>query len=860
VDVSVAASQQDLPTGEVTFLFADIEQSTRAWEERPAAMASALVRHGATLRDAVVGHGGCVVKDTGDGAFAVFSRASDGVAAAVAAQAALAGASWSDLGALPTRMGLHTAEADPVDGDYHGAAVNRCARIMGAAHGGQILVSEATEERSLGQLPSRVSFVDLGSHRLRDLSDPIRLFQVLHPDLEAVFPPPRSLDAVMHNLPAELSSFVGRADELSRVAGLLDDSRLLTLTGAGGVGKTRLALQLAAHSVEGFADGVWLVDLSGVGDPDLVAAQLAADLGVGSTPGHPPIESAVRHLRDRRALVVFDNCEHLLDTVASVTTRVLRDCSAVKILATSREALGVPGETAWRVPPLRSGGNDGSEAVELFVRRAQEAEPTWQLTTEDRAAVKQVCERLDGVPLAIELAAVRVRMLAVSEIAARLDDRFVLLLEATVTWSYELLEPTRRRLFARLAVFAGSFTLDAAEQVGAVRPEERAEVLDLLTGLVDRSLVVRQRRRPPSRYRLLETMRAYARGRLAETDEVPVAYDRLLTWANEFARAAAPGLDGPDQREWLDRVADELDNIRAALTWSLNGGDSTVGLACAATLYRFWYSRSVREGRLWLDRLLDAADDPPPAILAKALYTDGSLSHLQGDDAHARPRLQQSLDINRARGNDRGVAWALHGLGMIEWGDREPEAVRARFAEALDLFRGHQDPIGVAFTLMFLTAWEATFGDRGLAIRHAEEFDGLVRPTRIPELVAHSAEFCGLAHAFAEPDAGRDELREALDLYREVNTPLCTAHCLQAVAWWAERQDRHEDAALLLGAMDRLRAEAGTPMPPYAQISAAGEQAFQTLGEHRYRKRMEQGGQLDLDAAVDAALGVLDRT
>ena len=870
----VSVEPRDLPAGEVTFLFSDIEGSTQAWEQHPGAMPVALARHQAVVRSTVVACGGTVVKDTGDGLFAVFRSARAAVLAAVGAQRGLRAVVWAQTGALRARMGLHTGEAEPEHSDYHGVPVNRCARIMGVAHGGQVLVSDAAYRRLALDPPPDVSFLDLGRHRLRDLSVAVQLLQVLHPELDAEFPPLRSLDVLPNNLPAVPSSLVGREQELTELAGLLGRTRLLTLTGAGGVGKTRLALQFAADQADAFTDGAWVVDLAGLGEPELVPQAVASALRVAEQPGRSWADSVVWFLRERQVLLLLDNCEHLLTATAWLTRQVLERCPGVKVLATSREALHTPGEVAWQVPSLPlPDGVAVSDAERLFLERAGEADPRYRPIGADRAAVAQICARLDGLPLAIELAAARVRVLSASEIADRLDDRFRLLtggartslprqrtLEAAVGWSYDLLDEPQRRLFERLSVFASGFTLTAAEQVCASDPIQAPDVLDLLTGLVERSLVVHEQPGPPSRYRLLETMRAYGRDRLLHNGELSSVRDAHLTWVNAFARTAQAHLDGPEQKRWLDAVATELDDVRAALSWSLAGGDTATGLACAATLYRYWYVRAVREGRMWLDRLLAKDGGASPKIFAKALYAAGELASDQGDYAAARSRHEHALKLYQELGRRRGEAWALHGLGIAEWGLGRTSVAGERLHAALQGFRELDDTVGVAFALQLVAVWQSMYGDPAAAVEYVEELEKLVRPTGIPQLVAHAAEFSAYAHwqTSGDPSLVRDGLREALTLYREIGSVLCTLHCLENIATWAA--DARPDAATrLLGAADALRAEAGTPMPPYEHLinDKTWDAARSALGEERFAAELDRGRKLDLSAAVDEALAVL---
>jgi predicted ATPase/class 3 adenylate cyclase len=866
---------QDLPAGEVTFLFSDIEKSTRAWEQHPSAMPAALARHQGIVRGAVAGFGGTVVKDTGDGLFAVFPSARAGVLAAVEAQRGLGSVEWGETGPLRARMGLHTADAEPERGDYHGVPVNRCARIMSVGHGGQILVSEPAYRRIALDLPSGISFLDLGLHRLRDLSVPVQLLQVLHPDLDVDFPPLKTLDVLPNNLPAFPSSLVGRTGELVELAELLGRTRLLTMTGAGGVGKTRLALQLAADEADRFHDGVWLVDLAGLSEPDLVPQAVASALQISDQPGRSWIDSVLWFLRERQTLIVFDNCEHLLGPVASLVERVLERCPGVKVVATSREALHTPGEVAWVVPSLGlPGGAEVSDAERLFLLRAAEADPHYQPTGADLDAVAQICRRLDGLPLAIELAAARVRVLSATEIAERLDDRFRLLtggvrtsmprqrtLEAAVAWSYDLLEEPQRRLFERLSVFAGGFTLAAAERVCAGDPIDAADVLDLLTTLVDRSLVVYDDPGPPSRYRLLETMRAYGRDRLMRSAELQSLRDSHLAWIGEMVHTAAASLEGPEQSRWLRLVSTELDNIRAALSWSLSGGDITNGLVIASSLYRYWYIRAVREGKHWLDRLLAEATDAPPKVLAKASYALGSLTEFSGDPEGACRRHEKALAIYRDLGRRHGEAWALHGLGVAEWGRVDVDLNKAHFEQALAIFRELEDPIGIAFTLQFLILWEVSYGDGHRAAEHLAEDERLVELIGMPLLLAHHAEFAALVAGKVAGDAemAADHLHTALESYRSIDSVFCAFHGLESVAYWAVLNGHPEATARLLGAVDKLRAESGTPPLPHEHLFYVESCAVarSVLGDDRYDEVRRSGSTLTLGAAIDEADAVL---
>ncbi len=579
----------ELPSGTVTFLFTDLEGSTRLWEQHPDAMRPALARHDAIVRDAIEGHKGFVVKTTGDGFHAAFATAHDAIDAAVAAQLAVGGEPWGVTGPLRVRMGLHTCEAELRDGDYYGSAVNRAARLESVAHGGQIVVSAATSElvRDTG-----VELVDLGEHRLRDLTVAERVFEIRAAGLLAGFPPLRSVDAFPGNLPRQLTSFVGRHDELAGVAKAIEEWRLVTLTGTGGVGKTRLAVQVAAEVLPRFGDGAWLCELAAAADGETMAQVAAAELGVSQRPAMS-LEASIRdYLRTKELLLVLDNCEHLLGPVSLFAENVLRECRGVRILATSREGLAVGGEHVWplRSLPLPDASGAGiatNDAVRLFVERAEAARASFGLDVSNERAVGEICRRLDGIPLAIELAAARVVSMSPLEISGLLDERFRLLtggrrsaverhqtLRATVDWSYSLLGEREREVFDRLGMFAGSFDARAAQAVVVGDGVEAWDVLDALAELVAKSMVVAEETaEDTTRYQMLETLRQYARERIDEQGDPDRWRRRHGEYSAAWAEEAGAGLVGPDELAWRSRESAELDNLRAAVTWALDRDD-----------------------------------------------------------------------------------------------------------------------------------------------------------------------------------------------------------------------------------------------------------------------------------------------
>jgi predicted ATPase/class 3 adenylate cyclase/DNA-binding CsgD family transcriptional regulator len=592
-----------LPVGTVTFLLTDVEASTRQWEAEPEAMAVAIARHYALLGDAITAHNGVrpVEQGEGDSVVGAFARASDALAAAVEAQRALRAEEWPDGAELAVRMAIHTGEAELRDeGNYFGPTVIRCARLRAIGAGGQVLVSGATADLVGDRLPPGASLADLGLHRLKDLGRPEHVFEVRHPEIPARDAPLRSLDNLPNNLPVQLTSFVGRASELAALRTLLDTTRLLSITGAGGCGKTRLAVQLAADVLDRYPGGTWLAELAMVTDPDRVAATIAGATGERELSGDL-VEAIAIRVGDRPTLIVVDNCEHVLDAVATFVDALLRRCESLTLIATSREPLGVPGETAWRVPSMPAPDAVHTEpvdslsqfdAVRLFLDRATKVRPNFTLTAENAPAVAQICHRLEGIPLAVELAAARVRGLTVEQVAAGLDDRFRLLtggartvlprqqtLQASVDWSYELLSERERAAFRRLAVFAGGFTLDAAEQVAAGGDIEPVEVLDLLLALVDKSMIDIDE--AGSRYRILESLRQYAAARLLDAGETTAARDAHLAWAS----ASVDPIDviADDARD-ANVHDEEIDNFRAAFEWAVVTGDGEAAINCLAPL------------------------------------------------------------------------------------------------------------------------------------------------------------------------------------------------------------------------------------------------------------------------------------
>ncbi len=700
-----------LPTGTVTLLLADVEGSTRLWETQPEQMTAAIARLNHVVSDVIAAHDGVrpVEQGEGDSFVAAFARASDAVAAAVELQRA-------PLAPIRLRIGVHTGEIQLRDeGNYAGPTINRTARLRDLGHGGQTLLSGTTESLVAERLPADTWLTDLGTHALRDLPRPERVVQLCHPDLVNEFPSLRVSKAVVsQHLPVQLTSFVGRDAELTQLRELLAQNRLVTVSGAGGAGKTRLAIQLAAQLTGEFGDGVWYVDLAPITDPDVVPIAVARALGLPDQPGRSTIDTLLQFVRDRQMLVVLDNCEHLLDASADLVVALLSAAPGLTLLATSREAIGVAGEVSWRVPSLSL----ADEAIELFTDRARHARPDFTLTDDNAATVGEICARLDGVPLAIELAAARVRALSLAEILDSLHDRFRLLtggartavrrqqtLRASVDWSHALLTEPERVLFRRLAVFLGGFDLDAAQAVAGGGDVQRFQVLDQLTLLVDKSLVVADDSGGRTRYRLLETVRQYALEKLGESGEA----DAVRARHRDHYTSMAALLDAPAGSDYEQRVEQaeiEIDNLRAAFGWSRENSDIELALALASALQPLWQARGrFQEGLAWFDAALaDLAAQHPEEVAvvrARALADRAVLATFAGA-AEGLDQAQQALVIARQLDEPALLARALTACGYIA-GFFDAEAARGYLAEALGLARALGDP----WRLSQILGWQA---------------------------------------------------------------------------------------------------------------------------------------------------------
>jgi predicted ATPase/class 3 adenylate cyclase len=916
------------PTGIVTCLFTDIEGSTQRWEREPARMAQAVARHDELLRRLVAAHGGHVVKSTGDGVYAIFADAAGSVGAVVDIQLALSDPGVTAGMPIAVRCGLHRGVAEQRDNDYFGSTINRAARVMGAAHGGQILVSQSVVDAVKGALPAAIAFRDLGSVRLKGFATAEHVYQVLDPRLRADFPALRALEATPNNLPFELTSFIGRTSELVQAGALLRKARLLTLVGMGGFGKTRLALRLGADALVEFPDGVWLVDLAPIRDPLLVLRETATVLGLREEAGTPLLATIANHVKSRTLLLILDNCEHLLGASADLAALLLRGAAGVRIVATSREALRVPGEQIYPVMPLPVPADDeaagtvaDSPAVRLFVDRAQQHKPAFELGERESPAVAEIVARLEGIPLAIELAAARVRSMSVNEINARLEDRYKLLtgggrcqlerqqtLRALVDWSYDLLREDEQILFGRLSVFAGGFDLAAIESICSADPLSPEAIADLVSSLVDKSLVMAGEGDERDRYRMLETIRQYARIRQMERGELDGTSARHCNHFFLMAKAASTGIQGPAQADWLRRLESEHDNLRSAIAYCLAGhGDPFVAGKMEVALQGFRTMRGyATEGRNNVRVLLSLPAIQESGIgSAHMLYVGGVLANELGDTTEAERMLEACLALRRSLGEKAdaaGTAGTVSTLAAVRLRRGDSDRARVGELEALAMFRRIGDPIGEAIALLHLAEIGAHRGDEAEALRFVADSLAIARRIGHQELESDCEKVLGeLALERPDLNAARHHFRRALEIceraqdrrgsaialsrlghvdlgcgetaaaQQRLDGALLTLRsfqgaetigCLEDHALLAHSTGDVERAVRLDAAAAEARERMSLPRSPRAAARWAGELASlrERLGDAAFAAVWDEGRRLSLDDAIRFATDQSART
>ena len=923
-------AQNHFPTGTVTFLFTDIEGSTRLAQEHPGEMPELLARHNAILNESIERYHGFVFRTVGDSFSVAFDAAGDALSAALEAQQRLQNKSWQPA-PIRVRMGIHTGSVQfkkdlagqgPTYEGYATLALTQ--RIMSVGHGGQILLSQTTYELIKEGLPEGVELRDMGECRLKDIVRPEQIYQVTAPGLPSDFPPLNTLEKIQHNLPAQLTSFIGREQEIADAREYLASARMLTLIGPGGTGKTRLSLQVAAEQLPEFKDGIWLIELAPLSDATYIPSTIASTFHLRELQGVPLLETVTDYLRGKQLLLILDNCEHLVETCAQLSVHLLHACPKLKIIASSREALAIPGETVYRVPSLSLPGNVTDlvdvqefmnyEAVRLFSERAIRANPQFTLTKENAPYVTQICQRLDGIPLAIELAAARLKMFTPHQIAERLGDRFKLLtggsrtalprqqtLRALIDWSYITLDETEQNVFRCLAVFSGGWTFEAAEAVAG-----EIEALDGLSGLVNKSLINLEDRDGEFRYRYLETIRQYAMEKLLESGEAVCVRDRHLAHFLEFIQRAEGQFGTPQRSEWLNRLEMEHENIRSALGWAVeNAPKSALRMVCSLLI--FWRSRSyLTEGSNWCQAALANAMELPASgpnldrLRAQAYTTLSQLSLNRGDHRTAQDAAGQAVALARQLEDPLQLARALDYLGLSYafLGDavmafdamHESEALCRKFGfkeelaavlnslayitleihgpesmeqlqsyleESFVLAEGSVDPDAEVRNEGILARLAYYRGDFHESRKHADLMLELHRKMGdVYSVTAHQSEVAHIARR-------RGDYPEALVLYRETLPDWqkmghrgAVAHQLECVAFIAIAREQGERAARLMSAADALRAASNSPRTPQEQIEYDNELSALHLGmdESTFQLLWAEGQSMNMDQAVDFAI------
>ncbi len=891
-----------LPTGTITFLFTDIEGSTKRWEQYPRQMQAALARHDILLRHAIETHGGYVFKTIGDAFCAAFSSPSDALASALSAQSATQDEDWGEIGPLRVRMALHIGVADERDGDYFGPPVNRVARLLSAGHGGQTLLSEPACNLLADLLPAGVTLRDMGLHRLKDLSRIEHIFQLVAPGLLTDFPSLRTLDSRPNNLPLQPNLFIGRKKQVADVCAILrrPDVHLLTLTGTGGTGKTRLSLQAAAEMLDDFRDGVFFVPLSPVTDSDLVASTIARTLGVRESGGQPLVESLNQYLLDKQILLVLDNFEHVAEK-ATLLADIISTAPEVKLLVTSRVRLRLSSEHDFPVPPLDLPETKlqpladqliGYDSVRLFVERATAAKSDFTLTDENAPAVAAICKSLDGLPLAIELAATRIKILPPQALLSRLETKLKLLtggakdlparqqtLRGAIDWSYDLLEEPEKLLFRRLAIFAGGCTFEAAEAVCDVGSRVRGEgvertpspltllpigidILDGMASLVDKSLLwqVEEGEGEP-RFTMLETIREYAIDKLEESGEGAELRAQHASYFLTLAESAEPELRGPQQAARLNTLEIEHDNLRAALAHSLKHRDAETETATrlGSALWWFWFAHGhLSEGRRWLEAVTSDANVPFTPARAKALNGAGVLVYNQGDYLRAVELLDESLAISRELGDVRGISSTLNNLGTVAVYRGEYVQAQAFYEESLGLLRELGDKRNMANVLANLGTVASSNGDYMQMERYYEESLALQRELGDKwGMAAVLANLGEQALARSESKRATAFFRESLDLFSRLGDKAAIAECLEGLAGAVGLEEQEPiRAAELFGAAEALREVMGAPIPPSSRSRYDHNLAIARaqLDAEAWEAAWERGRSMTMEETISLAL------
>jgi len=783
------------PSGTVTFLFTDIEGSTKLARENSENWNAMQEKHHGILQNAMDSNHGYVFQIVGDAFCVSFHNVKDALKAGADAQKDLYAENWG-ISQVKVRMGIHTGSAElKSNGEYQGyLSLSHVQRLMSAGHGGQVLISSISQGLINDDLPSGLHLRDLGEKQLNDILQKEHIYQLIIPDLPNDFPEIRSIDPYRHNLPAHLTSFIGREKEIEEIKQELSNHRLVTLTGSGGTGKSRLSVQVAADLLDNFTDGTWFIELAPLSDPNLIAQTIQSTMGLIEQKDVSAFDALQEYLKEKKVLLVLDNCEHMIRACADVSNALLSNSTNLKILASSREALGVHGELSWRVPSLSLPDEKNIpepdeltqyEAVRLFIERAELVNPKFKVNKENAPAIAQICFRLDGIPLALELAAARLKALSAEQINARLDDRFKLLtggsrtalprqqtLRAMIDWSYNLLSEEEKTLFRRLAVFVGGWSLEGAEAVCSGDGIEKDEILDLMTNLVDKSLVNTNEFQGEVRYSRLETIRQYGREKFLDTDEVEKLRDRHLNYYVDLAEKAEPEIRSHNQVYWLDRFETEVDNIRSALEWAENRNDESF-LRLASDTSRFWDIRGgFEEGITWLTQALKANEDLKSKIRSTALARITTIYVNHYGLKEAASVALSALTVGKNTNDIFSTSYAYCIRGALESSQANDQQAADHFHEALLSARSINDHWLLAFILVFKGLFLDTKKDMRLAEATIREGLHEARVSGDKRLISFCLSRLALLQTvqFKETHQARELIHEALSLAEEINS------------------------------------------------------------------------------------------
>lgn len=906
-----------LPSGTVTFLFTDIEGSTKLAQQYPHKWEALRERHHSILRRAIEANRGYVFQIIGDAFCAAFHTAWDGLNAALDAQRKLQNEDWGDT-AIKVRMGLHTGSADLHENDYRGyLTMAKVQRVMSVAYGGQVLLSNASAELLRGELPEGIALRNMNENRLKGFLNPERLWQLVASDLLKDFPPLQTLNAIPTNLPIQLTSFIGREKEISEVKQSLSATRLLTLTGSGGTGKTRLSLQVAMEVMDAFKDGVWFTELAPLTDSALIPQAVASEIGLREEQGRSIIKVLSDYLSPKTTLIILDNCEHLIEGCARFADTILRAAPNVKILTSSREALNISGEATYRVPSLAVPDPQHGvsvelltqyDAVQLFIERARAVMPTFEVNNANAPAVAQICYHLDGIPLAIELAAARVRGIKVEQIVQYLDNRFLFLtgavrtalprhqtLRAMIDWSHSLLSDRERILFRRLSVFAGGWTIEAAEVVCAGDGIESLEILDLLLHLVDKSLIFLDEQSVETRYGMLETIREYAHNILVEYNEETQVHQRHAEFYAQWAERATSQIYSPMQAVWLKRLDVEQDNLRAVLGWAVNFNPVLILKIANALADYYWYLRGTyAEGIQWYERALPSTPDAPIELRAYAMTY---IAHFALQQGQTTQYAEEGLNLARQSDDKILLAQALDVLGATKLEGGDPQGAAVCFEEALPLALATQSPRILPVTFEYLgwvrvgtgdynqaeayfqqaaNAYRASYllnglteslwnlGDlaflRGdIAKARADLNEGLSLALELQNKtwIAHISETLGRIHILdGVLDDARSLLHQSLGMHQDLGRRSCISHNLEGWARLALVQGNPQRAASLLGALTAHLNRLGMSLIPLQKLLF--DQTLlaiqQQLDNATFQSAWSAGEKMNVEQAIAFAL------